>query len=190
MGARNGLRALSRRVLSSGSPSSWLDRSFLPERLAQASAEFAESGCAVLDNVLAEGDARALRDNVRELFRVNAARVTPNSTFVVDLARQQVEGALPGDCDKGFVAAPGVVGTGAVLQPALAHHGFVDAAGIVEGIDHAGTHGRGIGVGRPGMHRNDAALGNLGIVGAPVGERGNEVGGTVAFHAASRGDEP
>lgn len=95
MGARNGLRALSRRLSSSGSPSpspspsSWLDRSFLPERLAQASVEFAESGCAVLDNVLAEGDARALRDNVRELFRVNAARVTPNSTFVVDLARQQ-----------------------------------------------------------------------------------------------------
>jgi len=65
------------------SSSSWLERSRLPELLAQAAVAFADDGCAVLDDVLDERDIRRLRDQVHQLFHTTSA-TTPNSTFVVD----------------------------------------------------------------------------------------------------------
>lgn len=67
----------------------WLERSHLPELLAGAAPRFAKDGCAVIDDVLDDRDARIIRDQVRELFRSKASHVTPNTTFVVDVARQQ-----------------------------------------------------------------------------------------------------
>ena len=86
MRARRVLRSLAR----SFSSDSWLERSRLPERLAQAAPSFAEDGCAVLDDVLDETDVLRIRDQVRELFRTTSA-ATPNSTFVVDVAKQQTK---------------------------------------------------------------------------------------------------
>ena len=70
------------------SPSSWLERSRLPEKLAQSAVAFNEDGLAVLDDVLDERDILRLRGQVHELFRTTGA-ATPNATFVVDSASRQ-----------------------------------------------------------------------------------------------------
>ena len=70
------------------SVASWLDRSRLPELLAQAAVAFSEDGCAVLDDVLDERDILRLRGQVLDLFCTTSA-ATPNSTFVVDSSRQK-----------------------------------------------------------------------------------------------------
>ncbi len=63
-------------------------RSRLPELLAQAAVGFSESGFVLLDDVLDDRDIMKMSDQVRQLFRTTSA-ATPNSTFVVDSAKQQ-----------------------------------------------------------------------------------------------------
>lgn len=84
--SRQGLRAIAR-TFSTCSDTAWLERSKLPELLAQAAPTFEQDGCAILDNVLDDRDVLRIRDQVQELFRTSSA-TTPNSTFVVDIANQ------------------------------------------------------------------------------------------------------
>ena len=110
-------------------------------------------------------------------------RIAMGAAHAAQLAGGEVERPLPADGDEGLAPAPRAVAAGAALQPPLAHRRLADAHRIVERARHGAAQPGRIGIARGRMHGDNPAVGDLGLVGAPVAHRGRPAPPHLVRHA-------
>ena len=93
------------------------------------------------------------------------------SVDAVEFGGEELGGGLPIDGDEGVGAAV-VRRAGAVVEPAFADHGLLDAGGAADGAGDVVEDGGGVGIAGVGAGFDEGAVLDDGVEGAPVGASG------------------